>query len=390
MKTLFVLSALAEALLLLALWNAGRRHVLAGLRNPYKGPEPFEPSPRVAMIVPVTGDTPAVRAGLKSLLEQDYPNLRYFLVTRDGSDPAVGVIDALIAGRGDAVRLVSGPAETSGQKNHNLLAGVAQARHWADIYVFCDSTHVARPDLARLLARPIAEGKGVMSGGFHRVVPHNDTTPTLGMLLACMFLHCLQPVRAVTQPWGGAMAVSRKAFEEHGIQAVWSTNIVDDFSLGPHLAKKGIRTWPVGEACLETPLKSVPFAIWQDWLTRQLLYLKFCTPEMWLGVVPVIWLFFGPALLALFGALGAVFGAADPWWLGAAALYGAAFFGLGLLYRQLAPLRVRLLPWTLGFFATPLMAAWCYLRTWTTFHMRWRGTSYKVGWGGKVLRVIRQ
>lgn len=390
MKTLFVLSALAEALVLLALWQAGRRHVLAGIKNPYAGPRPVADAPRVAMIVPVTGDTQAVRSGLQSLLAQDYPNLCFVLVTRDEEDPAAPLIDALIAGRQDAVRLVSGPAATSGQKNHNLLAGVAHVGDQADIYLFCDSTHVARPDLARLLAQPLAQGQAVMSGGFHRVVPLNATAPTLGMLLVCMFLHCLQPVRAVTQPWGGAMAILRRTFEEHGIRELWARNIVDDFSLGPHLAKKGIRTWPVGEACLETPLASVPFAIWQDWLTRQLLYLKFCTPEMWVGVIPVIWLFFGPALLAASGALAALFGLAAPWWLGAALAYGVGFAGLGLLYRSLAPRPVPFWPWTLGYFAAPLMAAWCYLRTWATFHMRWRGIAYKVSWGGRVVEVIRQ
>ena len=390
MKTLFVLSALAEIMMLLALFLAGRKHVLAGLKRPYAGPRRLENEPRTALIVPITGDTPAVRAGLKSLLAQDYSNLRYVLVTRDEADPASAVARELLAGREDAVQLVSGPAFTCGQKNRNLLAGVAHARDWADIYVFCDSTHLARPDLTRLLVEPIAQGQVPISGGYHRVVPLNGSLPTLGMLNVCLFLHTLQSIRAITQPWGGAMALSRAAFEEHGVAEVWAKNIVDDFSLGPLLAKRGIRSWPVAEACLETPLENVPASLWQDWLTRQLLYLKFCTPEMWIGSLAVVWLFSVPPLLAALGSLGALTGLADGWWLGATVAYAAGFTGVGLVFRTLSPRPVGFWDWTKGFFVSPLMTVWCYLRTWTTFTMSWRGIAYRVTWGGRVVEVIRQ
>ena len=389
MKTVFALTALAEIALLLALYLAGRRHVLGGLERPYAGPRPLAKTPPTAMIVPITGDNPAARLGLQSLLAQDYQNLRYVLVTRDEADPATEVARSFIQERSDVTHLMSGPSNTCGQKNHNLLAGVASIRDWAEIYIFCDATHIARPDLARLLIEPLAEGKAAISGGYHRVVPLDSTVPTLGMLNVSLFLHSLQPIRAITQPWGGAMAVSRKTFEEHGVAEVWQHNIVDDFSLGPHLAKRGIRTWPVAEACLDTPLKSVPFSLWDDWLTRQLLYLKFCTPEMWIGSLAVVWMFCVPPLLAALGLLGVLTGSGEYWWIGASACYAGAFTLVGMAFRSLAPRVVPLWDWTKGFFASPLVTVWCYLRTWTTFTMRWRGIAYKVTWGGRVVEVIR-
>lgn len=389
METCFVLSAVAEILALLALYLVGRAHVLGGLKRPYAGPGRLEHEPPVAMVVPITGDTPAVRAGLESLLRQDYSNLRYVLVTRDEDDPATALARSLVAGREDAVHLLSGPALTCGQKNHGLLAGVAAVRDQAEIFLFCDSTHVARPDLARLLVAPIASGRSVMSGGFHRVVPLDGAAPTLGMLNVCLVLHCLQPIRAITQPWGGAMAITREIFEKHGVAEVWSRNIVDDFSLGPHLAKRGIRSWPVAEACLETPLKNVSTAVWLDWVTRQLLYLKFCTPEIWIGALAVLWLFFVPPFLAVLGVAGALTGLAAPWWLGATAAYVAVFTLLGTVFRTLSPRPVGFWAWTRGFFLSPLATVWCYLRTWTTFTMSWRGIAYKVTWGGRVVEVIR-
>jgi len=388
-KTLFVLSALGEILALLALYLTGRTHVLGSLRRPYAGPKRLPKEPSAAMIVPITGDTPAVRGGLISLLKQDYPGLRYVLVTRDESDPATALVRSLIERRGDATHVLSGTAQTCGQKNHGLLAGLASLEDKPEIYIFCDSTHVARPDLARQLIAPIASGKAPMSGGYHRVVPRDGKIPTLGMLNVVMVLHCLQSIKAITQPWGGAMAVSRETFEEHGVAAVWATNIVDDFSLGPLLAKRRIRICAVPDACLETPLKNVPLVIWEDWLTRQLLYLKFCTPEMWIGALPVVWLFAAPPLMAAFGVLGALTGCADGWWIGAALLYLVGFVMVGLAFRSLAPRPVLFWDWTRCFLVTPFMTVWCYLRTWTTFTMRWRGIAYKVTWGGRVVEVLK-
>jgi len=388
-KTLFLVSALAEVLMLLALYLAGRKHVLAGLRRPYRGPAKLVREPNTAMIIPITGDTPAMRSGLASLLAQDYPNLRYVLVTRDEADPATAFVRELIAHRPDATHLTSGPAMSCGQKNLNLLAGVAHARGWADVFVFCDSTHLARPDLTRLLVEPIAKGLAPISGGYHRVVPLDSAVPTLGMLNVSLVLHSLQPIRAITQPWGGAMAVSREAFDEYGVVKVWAENIVDDFSLGPLLAKQGIRTWPVAEACLDTPLRNVPWSQWREWLTRQLLYLKFCTPEMWLGSLVVVWLFSVPPLLAVLGSFGALTGLAGAWWIVATLGYVAVFIAVGLVFRTLSPRPVGTWAWTKGFFATPLMTVWCYLLTWTTFTMSWRGIAYRVTWGGRVVEVLR-
>lgn len=389
MEILFILSAGMELLLLTALFLLGRKHVLAGIRAPWTRPAVTRDLPRAALIVPITGDTPAVRAGLASLLAQDYPGLEVVLVTCDAADPASALADGLSRGRGNVRHIQSGPATTSGQKNHNLLAGVAAVGKRADVYVFCDASHLARPDLARLLVEPLADGRAVLSGGFHRVVPGDAAQGTLGMLMVCMALHCLQPVRPITQPWGGAMAILRHVFEQHGVDRVWNENIVDDFSLGPHLAKRGIRTWPVALACLDTPLAGVPFGLWLGWFTRQLLYLKFCTPIQWVAALPVVWCMAAPPVLAVAGVLGALLGLLPGWWLAAGTAYLAAFSAMGLVFRTLSPRPVPALDWIRAFFVTFFLTVWCYGVTWTTFTMSWRGISYRVAWGGRVVEVLR-
>jgi ceramide glucosyltransferase len=382
----FFLTVLAAQLCVLsALYLLGQRHVRGG-----NGPEAMpETCPRVAVIMPLTGDVPGMREVVASILQQDYPDYVAIFVTGQADDPAV----ALVAGvAGDDLRVmqvVAGPAMTCGQKNHNILAGV-RAAATADVFVFCDSSHVADRHFVTNLVAPIARGDAPMSSGFHKIVPEDDNTGTLGMLTTCLALHLLQPIKAITQPWGGAMAISRPAYDRFGLTELWGKNIVDDFSMGPHLHRFGVAAWPVAAACLSTPMQGVSLARWDAWLTRQLLYLKFCIPPTWLAAIVVVFVLSAPPVLAAGALVGALFG-----WVGGvtaacATAYWLCFLGLGLCFRSLAPRPVRVLPWFRGFVATFLMLAWCFGRTFTTNTMSWRGIDYKVGWGGVVQHILRR
>jgi len=383
---LFVFGVMAAQLCVLAaLFLLGQKHVRGG-----DGPETLPAvCPRAAVIVPVTGDTPGMRQAVASLIDQDYPDMTVIFVTATADDPAVALVAGVAGNDPRVLRVVAGPASSCGQKNHNILAGV-RAAQTAEIFVFCDSTHVADRHFVANLAAPIVRGDAPMTSGFHKIVPGDGAVATIGMAVTCMALHLLQPIRAITQPWGGAMAISRQAFVRFGLVRLWGQNIVDDFSMGPHLHRFGVAAWPVAAACLATPLNAVSLGRWDDWLTRQLLYLKFCIPPGWLASIFAVLLLAAPPLLAA-GMLGA-------WTLGhgcgasavVGALYLAAFAGLGLCFRSLSPRPVALLPWLRGYAATFLMLAWCFGRTFTTNTMAWRGIRYKVGWGGVVKRVIRE
>jgi len=382
----FALAAMAAQLVVLAgLYLLGRRHVRGG-----HGPEPLPAAcPRVAVIVPVTGDEPGMRQAVASIVDQDYPDCLFVFVTADADDPAVAMIEAVAGHDPRVMRVVAGTATRCGQKNHNILAGI-RAAHTAELFVFCDSSHVADRHFVANLAAPIIRGDAPMTSGFHKIVPEDDATGTIGMANTCMALHLMQPVRAITQPWGGAMAISRPAFERFGLRELWGQNIVDDFSMGPHLRRFGFAAWPVAAACLSTPLRAVSLGRWDTWLTRQLLYLKFCLPLDWLVSILAVFVLSAPPALSL----GLLAGWLAGWTGGGAALAAvvhlAAFLGFGLVFRTLCPRPVGVLPWLRGFAATFAMLAWCFGRTFTTNTMGWRGIAYKVGWGGVVRAVIRK
>ena len=266
---LFVFGVMAVQLCVLAaLFLLGQKHVRGG-----DGPETLPAvCPRAAVIVPVTGDTPGMRQAVSSLIDQDYPDMAVIFVAAQADDPAVPLVCGVAGNDPRVLQVVAGPATACGQKNHNILAGV-RAAQTAEVFVFCDSTHVADRHFVSNLVAPIARGDAPMTSGFHKVVPGDGDTATIGMAVTCLALHLLQPIRAITQPWGGAMAISRPAFDRFGLARLWGHNIVDDFSMGPHLHRFGVAAWPVAAACLATPLAGVSLARWDDWLTRQLLYL---------------------------------------------------------------------------------------------------------------------
>lgn len=384
----FVFAAMGLQLaVLVLLWLLGHTHVLGG-RGSESRPADM---PKAALIVPMTGNAPGMRECLRSLLDQDYGNFEAWFVTADDKDPAAELARELCAQYPRARWIESGYATRSSQKNHAILAALGRVSADVAVFAFCDSSHKAdRRFLGNLIA-PIARGEADLAGGFHKVVPLDGAVGTIGMLVTCLALHLMQPIRLITQPWGGAMAISRKAFLEHDIETLWSTNIVDDFSLGPylHTQKPKVVTYPVASACLSTPIRGRSVAAWDAWLTRQLLYLKFCIPPGWIGATLAVFVLSAPPILAacLLGgwALGLASGCAA---LGAGA-YLAGFLGLGLVFRRLSPRPVPVLAWLRGYYVTFCMLAWCFGRTFFTNTMRWRGIAYKVAWGGKVREVIR-
>ncbi len=388
---LYMLMAL-ELLVIGGLWLWGAPHVRRSLppgaagRTPVAGGD--TPAPPVAVIVPVTGDAPETRRCLESLLTNTYANFEAILVTRDEQDPAAAVIEELTAQYPHARHVVSGPARRCGQKNHNLLAGVAAVGPDSEILVFCDATHLAPPTFIGNLTRPLRAGAAVLTTGFHRIIPRDTAVGTLGMLMTVLCLHLLHGNRFIVQPWGGATAIRRRVFEEQGVARVWEENVVDDVSMAMHLQKVGIRVRAVGDAILETPLAGQSVGGWSTWLVRQLLYLKFCAPGLWLGaaVIPVILL--APLLWAGGAWLGGLLG----WVATGTALTGLVFVmvvtALGALYRTLAPFGIPWSRWLLAYYALLVILPWSYARTWFTNTLAWRGISYRVGWGGKVQEVI--
>ena len=390
---LFLALMALELILFLGLFFHSRQHVRQGFPrrvsdNPRPETESWERSPRAAIIVPITGNSPEIRGCLESLLNQDYPDYETIFVTRDLKDPATFLVQDLISGRRRTRHVLSGPAASCSQKNHNLLAGLASVGPAVEILVFCDSTHQAPPHLLGSLVRPLIRREAVLTTGFHRIKPGNFGLATLGMLQIVLMLNLLHGFSRIVQPWGGATAVLRSTFEAQDMFRVWSENVIDDLSLGVHLQRAGIRVKSVPSAILTTNLTGQTLDGFITWLTRQLLYPKFLLPGIWAASGVAIFLLAALPLAAALACLGGLLGLA----LARYSLAGVAFLvslsAIGVCYRTLVPYHISLWRWLAAFYATPGLTLWCYLKTWGTNTISWRGISYRVAWGGRVRQII--
>jgi len=376
-----------EFLLLLTLVLYSREHVRRSF--PARATEAWSwPTyPKVAVIVPLTGNSPEMAPALESLLTQPYPNYETILVTRDPEDAAIPLVRELMSRHCRVRHIVSGPAVSCSQKNHNILAAIEAVSDDAEILVFCDSTHQAPPNFLQDLIHPIVTGAAVITSGFHRIIPGDARIATLGMLQTVLALHLLHGVSAIALPWGGAIAMLRTVFQNYGLAGTLRANVLDDFPMGQRLLRFGIRSRPVATAVLNTDLSGQTSKGWETWLTRQMLYLKYCLPGTWLAAALLAELLAGPILFAVLAGLGGMIGLVAPPLALASLGFLLALTALGAWCRTLVPGSVPLGPWLLGFYANIFMACWCYLKTWATDIIAWRGISYRVTWGGRVKQI---
>jgi hypothetical protein len=386
MVLLCVFAALAQCFFLWLLARTGRNLPDKAARDAAQMPRTW---PKAALIVPVAGSHPRMEAALESLLCQEYPGLAPILVTASEDEEAAALIGGL-QGRFPAARhVVAGRAGNCGQKNHNSLCGVDAAGEEAEVLVFCDSTHPARPDFVRCLVAPIGRGEADFTTGYHQVRPGDARPVTLAYALCVLLMRLLQAFAPFTQPWGGAMAIRRTAFTRYGVAGLWAGNVVDDCSLAGLLSGLGVRVRLCPGALLDTEAAAHPLSVWRAWMDRQVLFLKFCVPGQWvlLGflclfmALPPCW----AALTLWAGLLGAVSGPA----LWAAPLYLALLAAALNAWRGLLPVPAPLAAWLRAFVCAVSMFVYVYARSIPARGLVWHGIEYEVGRGGKVVNMRR-
>jgi ceramide glucosyltransferase len=383
----FLLAGMAFVLLAFAgLVRAGSRVLGPEARG--QEPEPPQRWPRLALIVPVAGAPAGLAQRLEALLHQDYPDYQVIFATRDQEDPATRVISSLIWGRKRARLVVAGPARTCGQKNQNLLAGVKLAGEAPEILAFCDSNQEAPPDFLRKLAAPVARGEGVVTSGYHHVVPGDNRLATWGRAVSVLTLYLTKAIPRLNQPWGGATAIRRDTFESLRVAHLWTETVVDDVSLAARLVQSGITVCLSHGADLATKVSGETLASWESWLFRQWIYLKYYLPGSWMAAGALLYLLTGFTLASFAQLLLAFWG----WGTPVSIILSLAFL-IALISLALAMRRLHLIPtppwpfWLTAFLASLGLASWVHLKTCLTQKISWRGKVYQVDWRGRVSTI---
>lgn len=345
--------------------------------------------PSAALIIPVAGTHPRMADALRSLLSQDYPRLIPILVTAEADEPAAGLIHDLQKKFPTAQHLVAGRAERCGQKNHNSLQAISFVGDAADVYVFCDSTHLARPDFVRQLVAPIARGEASFSTGYHYVAPGDRRQVTLAYAQSVLLMRLLQAVLKFTQPWGGGMAASREAFARLGVARHWARNVVDDCSLAGLLLQRGERVRLCPGALLRTEAQGHARQVWRAWMDRQVLFLKFCMPGQWLLLGFLALIMFVPPFGAALAVLGGLMGVTSGGIVLMALVYVGVVIAAQYFWRNFLSRPPSLLHWAIALFRAVGMFALVYVQSIPAKGIVWHGIDYRVGRGG-VVRSMRR
>ncbi len=386
---IWILAATLQCLILYAFWRGARAVVLQKVPSNAPAPMPESP-PTVAMIIPAAGSSPLMPKALTSLLEQDYAPLIPVMVVAHTQDPAHALALELQQKYPLLEVVVAGTAQHCGQKNHNTLKALEHINNRADIYLFCDSTHTAQPNFVRELAGPIITNEAGFTTGYHEVVAKDTQSVSLAYEISVLLMRFLQAASFFTQPWGGAMAMARTVFEKYQLADLWKNNVVDDCSLGAFLLKKRLHVQLCPHAILQTPCANHALAVWQAWMQRQVLFLKFCVFSQWLLLGFFACLMTIPVLisyLCLLAGMSDTLPITAGWAVFFAAVHLFALSAIILGWRECSPRKVSTWPWLKAFYLSSFMFFKVFLLTLRAWHIDWHGIRYYVTKGGKVRRM---
>ena len=346
--------------------------------------------PSVGMIVPMAGTDRRMSAAVRSLLIQNYPKYIPVLVTAENVEPAADLVRRIQKDYPYVRHVVAGPAHNCGQKNHNSLRGVAAVKNEVDVFVFCDSTHMAKPDFLRHLVGPLAAGEAEFSTGYHVVIPNDHRPVTLAYAMCVLLMRLLQAVSSFTQLWGGAMAMTREAFGRYAVEELWACNVVDDCSLSARLQNLRVPVRLCPGALLHTEASKHERHVWRAWMDRQVLFLKFCMPLQWglLGFMCIAMAV--PPLMGILILLGGLFNVSSALAVLLVVLWVILLAKVLHLWRGLLRHSISFSRWFLSFLDAVVMFVLVYVHSLTAKSIIWHGQRYVVGRCGRVIRVERK
>lgn len=384
--------ALGQAALLGLQTYEHRRFARSRLRNPRTAPS----LRRVRLVAPCKGLDLGLDENLRPLLAQDYPNYEVVFVVESPDDPACATIQNLMrdAGRVPVRMAVAGKANLTGQKIHNLLAGVATLPDDVEILAFVDSDARPHPAWLRLLVQRLDSPDACAATGYRWFIPTNNSLATLIQysINACAAVMYRADARGLV--WGGSWAIRRDQFEACGLRDAWRGTLSDDLMATRVLKQHQLRVDFEPACMLPSPL-ALSMGQMLEFIRRQYVIGRVYTLRTWLigfaSIVGSAAMFWGSLIGAFYGAAR---GASWAWapltfcivWYALSVARGALRSSTAQVYFRDRghQLRTALLFDT---YAGPLVAlfnAGLMLAAAVGAQITWRGNTYRMFQGGRI------
>ena len=346
---------------------------------------------RVALIVPCKGVEAGLHGNLRALATQDHPNHEMIFVVESPTDPAVQVIQEVLAEKASAPgRLViAGRTTRCAQKVHNLRVATRDLPPSIGTIAFADSDIQVGRHWLRALVSEVSNPKFGAVTSYRWMVPKRTTLGNLLLFSMNSATMSLSGPNGREPIWGGTWAISRDLFEVSGLREKWSRSLTDDLTASAHLEQFGVRV-RFEPRCV--PISSIDYPFWNTWefLRRQLFIGRIYRPKLWrLCFAAVTASVVGFWSSAAFLAWALWLRPADAWLPATvlAVLYGFAALrawwrqDAGRLHvrRATAPLRAARI-FDVCSFPVSALALWIgFLSSAVGNRIRWRGTEYHIG-----------
>src|SRR5690242_6692637 len=149
------------------------------------GSKPTMKLPPVTVLKPLCGAEPGLYENLRSFCEQDYPEFQIVFGVRDPDDPALRVVERLVAEFPKLpIDVVIDPRQHGGnRKVSSLINMLGQARH--DVLLIADSDAFAGPDYLATVTAPLLDRKV----GLVTCLYHGEPTGRIWSRLGAMYVN---------------------------------------------------------------------------------------------------------------------------------------------------------------------------------------------------------
>ncbi len=221
---------------------------------------PAEPAPAVTILKPLHKLEPQLGENLESFIRQDYRGpVQIVFGVQDAADPAIPLVEALIAGHPDRdLALVVDPTEHgTNRKVSNLINIAGHARH--DVIVLADSDMRVAPDyLEDVVGALAAPGVGLVSCVYHGIGSGSFWSALSADAIASHFLpNAVLGIESglATPCFGSTIALRRETLGAIGGFEAFRDQLADDYQMGAAVRGLGLGvTFPpmtVGHVCAE-------------------------------------------------------------------------------------------------------------------------------------------
>ena len=295
---IFVFYFFAAVLILLSLKSLiGGIEYLRFFRGELAKPR-SEFTPFVTVIAPCRGLDMELEINLEALFELDYPTYEIVFVVDDEADPAVEVINAVLAehrlpacdsaGTGrlaacvPAKLIVAPKANHSSQKVENLREAVLHTSPESEAFVFVDSD--VRPSCGwlRALVAPLADENEGAATGYRWFIAKNPTFASdLGSSWNASIASALGPNIKSNFCWGGSMAIRRDTFERLQMRDKWEGTLSDDFAVTRAMSEANLPIVFVPQA-LTASVDDCTFGEMAEFTTRQMKITRVYATRLWI------------------------------------------------------------------------------------------------------------